>query len=141
MAGMEVLGRNANIIPVAKAAPFKMRSASSAMIVCTIPSVGSGDTFTINEQTSFGGGTTAIPVIKNIYWTAALNGTAAWNKITYSQTNLTGIFLTAGGPLSAITLGTAGTTGLLPRSCSDWLEWSRPGYPVRSGRAACTSQP
>ncbi len=109
---MEVLGRNANIIPLAKSQSFKMRGASSAMITCSIPSVGSGDTFTVNEASSFAGGLTAITVIKNIYWATAANGTVAWQKITYSQTNLTGIFLTAGGPLSAITLGTAGTTGL-----------------------------
>jgi hypothetical protein len=106
MAGMEVLGRNANIIPVASGVPFKMRSASSAMVVVT----GASAVVTLQEQPGFGGSPIALSAIKNIYWSTSSTGTAAWQKITYSATNLTGIYLTNGGPLSGFTMGT--TIGL-----------------------------
>jgi hypothetical protein len=106
MAGMEALGRVCNVIPVAAGKPFKLRSASVAMFVCT-----GNDTFTINERTSFGGSNTAINVIKNIYWMTANDGTASWNKFTWVNTTT---------PLSAITLasGGAGTpTSLVNATC------------------------
>lgn len=94
MAGMEVLGRNANVIQVAAGVPFKVRSASSVMVVCT-----GNDTFTVNERTSFGGANVAVNVIKNIYWATASNGTVAWQKFTWVNTTT---------PLSAITLASGG---------------------------------
>lgn len=106
MAGMEVLGRNANIVPIAAGQGFKMRSASTAMIVCTSTGV---NTFTVNEATAFGGPYSSVAVIKNIYWATAANGTAAWQKINYNTvTNA----LFANGPLSAISVGAGGTAGL-----------------------------
>jgi hypothetical protein len=80
MAGMEVLGRNANVIPVASGQPFKMREASSALVVVT------GTTTTsvsISEAAGFAGTPQSLACIKNIYWSSASNGTAAWNKVTF----------------------------------------------------------
>lgn len=91
MAGMEILGRNANVIPIAAGNAFKMRGASSAMFVCT-----GSDTFTINQSSSFGGSYTPVAVIKNVYGAAATNGTAAWTKLTY---------VNGANPLSAVTIG------------------------------------
>lgn len=91
MAGMEVLGRNANVIPIAAGQAFKMRGASSAMIVCT-----GSDTFTVNQATSFGGSYAPVAMIKNVYGNAQTNGTAAWTKFTY----VNGTAL-----LSAVTIG------------------------------------
>lgn len=91
MAGMEVLGRNANVIPIAAGNAFKMRSASSVMVVCT-----GADTFTVNQASSFGGSYTPVTVIKNVYGSTATNGTAAWTKLTYLNSN---------NPLSAVTIG------------------------------------
>lgn len=94
MAGMESLGRLCNVIPIAAGAAFKMRSASVVQVLCT-----GNDTFTVQEATSFGGSYAPVAVIKNVYWTTANNGTAAWNKFTYvNGTNL----------LSAITLNSSG---------------------------------
>jgi hypothetical protein len=94
MAGMEVLGRNANPIPIAAGVGFKFRGASSAMIICY-----GNDTYTINEATSFGGSYSPITVIKNIYWATNSSGTAAWQKFTWVNTTT---------PLSAITLASGG---------------------------------
>lgn len=105
MSGMEVLGRNANIIPAADGVVFKMRESSVAMVVCSTASTG---TFTVNEAAGFAGTPAAITVIKNIYWTTSAGGTAAWSKITY----LNGSGIYASGPLSAISLGAGGTAGL-----------------------------
>jgi hypothetical protein len=103
MAGMEVLGRLANVIPIAAGAPFKIRGASCHMVVVT----GATAVATLAQDSSFGGGfATAAAIVKNIYWTTATNGTAAWSKLTY--VNGTAPF--AAGPLSTFTLGT--TTGL-----------------------------
>jgi hypothetical protein len=108
MAGMELLGRMVNIIPVAAGAPFKFRSASVAMFVIS----GATAAPTINERTSFGGSDTAISVIKNVYWTTANNGTAAWSKLTY----VSGTAPFTSGPLSTYTHGT--TTGLTTATVS-----------------------
>jgi hypothetical protein len=110
---MEVLGRNANIIPVAANQSFKMRGASSAMIVCSTSSLAStGNTFTVNEASSFTGGLTAVNVIKNVYWSTGLVGATAWQKQTYNPA--VAPYLTGGpgggpGALSAIQLATAST--------------------------------
>ena len=114
MAGMEILGRNANIIPVAANQSFKLRSASSVMFICTTSSLAStGNTFTVNEATSFGGGLTAINVIKNVYWSTGFVGATAWQKQTYNVAvapYLTGGPSGGAGALSAIQLATASTT-------------------------------
>lgn len=94
MAGMEVLGRNANVIQIAAGAAFKFRGASSAMITCT-----GNDTFTVNESNAFAGTYVALNCIKNIYFSTASNGTAAWQKFTWANTTT---------PLSAVTLASGG---------------------------------
>lgn len=109
MAGMEALGRLCNVIPIAAGKPFKMRSASVAMVVIT----GAAAAPTVNERTSFGGADTALAAIKNIYWSTATDGTAAWNKITYPTASAT---FTTGAPLSTYTHGT--TAGLTTANCS-----------------------
>lgn len=81
MAGMEVLGRNANVIPIAAGKPFKMRGASSAMIIVT----GAAAQPTLNERSSFAGSDTALAVIRNVYWSTATDGTAVWNKLTLAN--------------------------------------------------------
>lgn len=77
MAGMEQLGRNVNVIPIASAKPFKMRGASVVSFLCT-----GTDTFTVRIGASFGTNATAPgAVIKTVYWATASDGTVAWNKL------------------------------------------------------------
>jgi hypothetical protein len=94
MAGMEALGRVCNIIPIASSKPFKMRGASSVMVCVT----GATAVATLNERSSFGGSDTALAVIKDVYWSTATDGTAAWNKLilsplvsTYTHGTTTGL--------------------------------------------------
>lgn len=77
---MEGLGRLFNVIPVASGEPFKMRGASSAMIVMT----GSSGTVTMQQQPGFGGSPVTFLCIKNVYWSTQSNGTAAWNKFAWN---------------------------------------------------------
>lgn len=77
MAGMELLGRQVNIIPIASGKPFRMRGASTAMIVVT----GATAVATLNQRSTFGGGDTVLPAIRVVYWATATDGTAAWNKL------------------------------------------------------------
>jgi hypothetical protein len=97
---MESLGRLCNIIPAAAGQPFKMRGCSTALIVVS----GATAVVTLDELTSFGGSTTALPVITNVYWTTAVNGTAAWNLVSFTS------------PVSTYTHGT--TAGLTTATCS-----------------------
>jgi hypothetical protein len=105
MAGMEVLGRLCNVIPIAAGQAFKMRGCSTVMVVCTTTSTG---TFTLNQSSSYGGSYTAFAAIKNVYWSTQTNGTASWSKLNY----VSGTAPFTSGPLSAISLGSGGTTGL-----------------------------
>lgn len=82
MAGMEALGRVCNIIPIAAGKPFKMRGASAVMVCVT----GAAAQPTLNERSSFAGSDTALAVIKDVYWSTATDGTAAWNKLIISPT-------------------------------------------------------
>jgi hypothetical protein len=91
---MELLGRNVNIIPIASGKPFKMRGASTAMIVVT----GATAVATLNQRSSFGGGDTVLPAIRVVYWATATDGTVAWNKLiitpavsTYTHGTTTGL--------------------------------------------------
>jgi len=77
MAGQEILGRLVNVIPIAAGKPFRMRNASTALVVVT----GATAAPTLNERSSFGGADTALPVIKTVYWATATDGTALWNKL------------------------------------------------------------
>lgn len=102
MAGMELLGRTNNIIPVASGQPFKMRDCSSAMVVVT----GATAVITVTQAAGFAGTPATFPVIKNVYWATASNGTAAWNKLTF----VNGVAPFTTGPLATYTHGT--TAGL-----------------------------
>lgn len=82
MAGMEALGRVCDIIPIAAGKPFKLRGASAVMFCVT----GAAAQPTINERSSFGGSDTALAVIKDVYWSTATDGTAAWSKLIISPT-------------------------------------------------------
>jgi hypothetical protein len=109
MSGMEILGRDVNIIPVASGAPFKLRGASTAMIVVT----GATAVISLQQQTGFGGSPSSLYAIKNVYWSTSSTGTAAWSKLTYNSTvapYLTGGPSSGPGPLQTYTHGT--TTGL-----------------------------
>jgi hypothetical protein len=94
MAGMEALGRVCDVIPIAAGKPFKLRGASAALFVVT----GAAAQPTLNERSSFAGSDTALAVIKNVYWSTATDGTAAWNKLiispsvsTYTHGTTTGL--------------------------------------------------
>lgn len=103
MAGMEVLGRNVQLIAVASGQPFKVREASSVLVVVA----GTTSTpVTLTNQPGFAGTPVALAAIKNIYWATANNGTVAWNKLTY----VNGVAPFGSGPLSGYTHGT--TVGL-----------------------------
>jgi hypothetical protein len=96
MAGMEALGRLVNVIPVAAGKPFKMRGASGVMVVVT----GTDAVVTVKEDSTFGGSfSTTLVGIKDIYWTTASDGTAAWSRLseyanpigTYTHGSTTGL--------------------------------------------------
>jgi hypothetical protein len=96
---MEVLGRNANIIPVASGQPFKMRESSSLMVVLAGTTATS---ITVQNQSGFAGTPSALTCIKNIYWASANNGTVGWNKLTFVAGAITTLF-PAGTPISGYT--------------------------------------
>lgn len=102
MAGMEALGRVCNVIPIASGKPFKLRGASGVMVVVT----GATAVITVNTRATFGGGDTVAAVIKNVYWSTASDGTAAWSKLTF----VNGVAPFTTGALSTYTHGT--TAGL-----------------------------
>ena len=81
MAGQEGLGRGFNIIPIAAGKPFRLRNASAVTLVTT----GATSAPVLNERQTFGGGDTALAVIKTVYWATATDGTAAWNKLILSS--------------------------------------------------------
>lgn len=77
MAGMEQLGRNVNVIPIASGKPFKFRGASVVSFLCT-----GTDTFTVRIGSSFAVNATAPgPVIRTVYWSTASDGTVGWSKL------------------------------------------------------------
>lgn len=100
MAGMEALGRLLNLIPIATGAPFKVRGASGVLVWVT----GATAVITMTASSSFGGSYTNLACIKNVYWTTATNGTAAWSKLIISPN------------VATYTHGT--TTGLTTATCS-----------------------
>jgi hypothetical protein len=73
---MELLGRVCNVIPIASGQPFKMRDASSAMIVVT----GASAVITMTQANGFAGTPQTLLCIKNVYFSTQSNGTAAWAK-------------------------------------------------------------
>ena len=105
MAGMEALGRLFNVIPnVTTNSKFKIRSASCVAVVVT----GATAVVTLAQDSAFAGSfASALAVIKNIYWSTAADGTAAWNKLTFAAG---ATFGTPAVPLSTYTHGT--TAGL-----------------------------
>lgn len=112
MAGMEALGRLLNLIPVASGNPFKLRSASGVMIAAWNATATTTTTLTLTEDSSFGGSfATGAFAIKNVYWTTALNGTAAWNKAAYNPGTAPWTGASANGvngPANAITFNNTG---------------------------------
>jgi hypothetical protein len=98
MAGMEALGRVCNVIPIAVAKPFKLRSASAVMFVIT----GATAAPVINQASSFAGGLSTIAVIKDVYWSTATDGTAGWNKLIISPSVSTYVHGTTAGLTTAI---------------------------------------
>ncbi len=76
MAGMELLGRVCNVIPIASGVPFRMRDASSAMIVVT----GATAVITMTQAAGFAGTPATFLCIKNVYGSTSSTGTAAWFK-------------------------------------------------------------
>lgn len=112
MAGMEGLGRLFNIIPVAAGQMFKGRGASSYGF-CAYNTTGSDETtVTLLQASSYGGGTTDLYAIKNIYTCTQFNGTAAWVKQTaYPYTAApwsSGGVGGAAGPVSSFTFNGSG---------------------------------
>jgi hypothetical protein len=105
---MEALGRLVNVIPIASGNAFKMRGGSGVMVVVT----GSTAVITVTQSSSFAGTYTNLACIKNVYWTTATNGTAAWNKLAY----VSGVAPFSSGPIATYTHGT--TTGLTTATCS-----------------------
>jgi putative exporter of polyketide antibiotics len=105
---MEALGRLLNLIPIATGAPFKVRGASGVLVWVT----GATAVITMTASSSFGGSYTNLACIKNVYWTTATNGTAAWSKLNYAS----GVAPFTSGPLATYTHGT--TTGLTTATLS-----------------------
>lgn len=77
MAGMEALGREVNVIPIAAGKGFSLKNASAVLFVCT-----GNDTFTLTKASSFAGSYTNLAVITRYYTSTATDGTAAWVKAT-----------------------------------------------------------
>lgn len=85
MAGMEALGRVINAIPAASGQAFKMRGSSGVFILAWNATATTSTTLTLNQDSTFGGSfSNGAFVIKNIYWTTANNGTAAWAKAVFN---------------------------------------------------------
>jgi hypothetical protein len=80
MAGMELLGRTIHPIPIAAGKPFKMRGASSVAVLVT----GAAAVVTVNERLTFGGADVAVPLIRNVYWSTAADGTTSYSKLIMS---------------------------------------------------------
>lgn len=109
MAGMEGLGRLFNAIPVVGAGSntgFKFRGASSVAVFAWVTATGSTSTVAVTQSNAFAGSYVAANVIKNIYWTTAINGSAAWSKLTY--VNGTAPF--GSGPLNTFTFSNTANT-------------------------------
>jgi hypothetical protein len=80
MAGMEGLGRQFDLIPIAAGQAMKFRGASAIGFLCT-----GADTFTIRVGSVFGTvATSPGSIINHYYQRADTNGTHAWTKQTQS---------------------------------------------------------
>jgi len=103
---MEALGRLVNAIPVVGASGntgFKFRGASGVAVFAWVTATGATSTLSITQSNAYGGSYVAAPVIKNVYWSTAINGTAVWNKLTY----INGTAPFTNGPLSSLTFANA----------------------------------
>lgn len=120
---MEALGRVLDVIPnVTTNSRFKVRGASGVTVVVS----GATAAVTLAQDSSYGGAfATAAAVIKNIYWSTAADGTAAWQKLTYAAG---ATFGTPAAPLSTFTLGTTAglTTAVMASFCVYTSEFSDP---------------
>lgn len=77
MAGMEGLGRDFNVVPIASGVAISMRDCSAVTFICT-----GQTTFTLTVSGTFGGSYVSPGnIISRVYWSTATNGTAAWNKL------------------------------------------------------------
>jgi hypothetical protein len=95
---MEALGRLVNIIPIASAKPFRLRGASTAMVVVT----GATAVATLNQDSSFAGGfASTLAAIRVVYWSTATDGTAPWSKLIISPAVSTYTHGTTAGLLTA----------------------------------------
>jgi hypothetical protein len=97
MSGMELLGRDLNVIPIAAGQAFKGRGASAYTFVAYNASATTTTTVTLTQGSVFGTVSTALYAIKDVYTTTANNGTAVWTKQTY---NVAVAPWLAGGPSS-----------------------------------------
>jgi hypothetical protein len=76
---MEGLGRVFNVIPVADNVYVNLKDASAVTFVCYIDG---GDTFTLTEATSAGGGGAQVLATLTRYYTSSGVGTGTWTKRT-----------------------------------------------------------
>lgn len=127
MAGMEGLGRLFNVIPnITTNSKFKIRGASAVTVVVS----GATAVVTLAQDSAFGGSfSTSAPVIKNVYWATAADGTAAWNKLTF----VAGTAPFTSGPLATYTHGTTTglTTAVMSAFCVYTSEFSDPNSYLR----------
>ena len=112
MAGMEALGRLFNLFPVGSGQAFKVRGASGVAIVAWNASATTTTTLTLTQDSTFGGSFSGgAYLIKDVYWTTANNGTAAWTKATYNPGTAPWTGAAANnvnGPTGAITFNNTG---------------------------------
>lgn len=97
MSGMELLGRELNVIPIAAGQAFKGRGASAYTFVAYNANATTTTTVTLTQGSVYGTVSTALYAIKDVYTTTAVNGTAVWTKQTY---NVAVAPWLAGGPNS-----------------------------------------
>jgi len=112
MAGMEGLGRLFNAIPAGSGNAFKMRGASAVTVLAWNATGSTTTTATVTQDSTFGGSfSSGAYVIKNVYTSTALNGTAVWAKQTFNPGTAPWTGAAANnvnGPTGAITFNNAG---------------------------------
>jgi hypothetical protein len=75
--GMEGLGREFNVVPIAAAKIISVKDCAGVEFICT-----GNDTFTLSSAATYNGSTTALASITHYYTSTATDGSAVWVEHT-----------------------------------------------------------